>query len=80
MTATIDRPEYTRWDRFEQVEFLEETTNFTRHRLFNELLRYMSDEEFERFYEHFCSCWDICRDHQELQAKYPDNWNTNYPD
>lgn len=72
MTETIDRPEYTRWTRFEQVEFLEETTHFTRHDLFNELLRYMKDEQFERFYEHFCSSWDICRDHEELHAKCSD--------
>ena len=64
------RPEHTRMTRFEKVEFLEETTHFTRHDMFNELLGWMNEEEFAEFYDNFCSNWDICRSHQELNERF----------
>ena len=67
MTNTrTTRPEHTRWDRFEKVEFIEETSTLTRHDMFNELLGWMNEEEFDKFYEHLCSCWSLARDHEEL--------------
>lgn len=66
MNIPIDRPEHTRWTRHEKVEFLEETTNFTRQDIFEELLRWMNEEEFSKFYDDYCSNWEIARDHDEL--------------
>jgi len=59
-------------DRFEKMEFLRETCaqDLIHKTLPEELLMFMSDEYFSQFYEHFCSCYDICRDHEELDAKY----------
>ena len=65
-TQTITRPEHTRWDRFEKVEFIEETSTLTRHDMFNELLGWMNEEEFSKFYDTFCSNWSLARDHDEL--------------
>ena len=60
------RPEHTRWDRFEKVEFIEETSTLTRHDMFNELLGWMNEEEFNKFYDTFCSNWSLARDYEEL--------------
>lgn len=68
------RPEHTRWDRFEKVEFIEETTTLTRHDMFNELLGWMNNDEFDKFYETFCSNWSLARDHDELD-KRAEVWN-----
>lgn len=67
---TYKPSQHERMDRFEKVEFLEETTHFTRHDMFNELLGWMNEEEFAEFYETFCSNWDICRSYEELNEKY----------
>lgn len=55
-------------DRFEKMEFLRETCTeqMIDKTLPEELLMFMSDEYFAQFYEHFCSCYDLCRDAQEL--------------
>ena len=63
---TITRPEHTRWDRFEKVEFIEETSSLTRHDIFNELLGWMNEEEFNKFYDNFCGNWSLARDYEEL--------------
>lgn len=65
----VERPEHTRWNRHEKVEFLEETTHFTRHDIFNELLRWMTDEQFSEFYNSYCSNWDLSRDYDELDKR-----------
>ena len=63
------RPEHTRWDRFEKVEFIEETSTLTRHDMFNELLGWMNEEEFNKFYDTFCSNWSLARDYEELDKR-----------
>ena len=64
--STATRPEHTRWDRFEKVEFIEETSMLTRHDIFNELLGWMNNDEFDKFYETFCSNWSLAKDYEEL--------------
>jgi len=68
--STKEPPQHTRMTRFEKVEFLEETTPFTRHNMFNELLGWMNEEEFAEFYETFCSKRNICRSYEEINEKY----------
>lgn len=66
---TITRPEHTRWDRFEKVEFIEETSTLTRHDMFNELLGWMTNDEFDKFYDTFCGNWSLARDYEELDKR-----------
>lgn len=68
-THADTRPEHTRWDRFEKVEFIEETSTLSRHDMFNELLGWMNEEEFNKFYDTFCSNWSLARDYEELDKR-----------
>ena len=64
--------EHTKMDRWEKMKFLEETTSRETHTktILNELVCWMGDDDFNKFYDHFCSNWDICRSHTELNEKY----------
>ena len=60
--------QYKRWTRFEQLEFLRETTTETFQRdLLNEVIANMSDEEFEKTYEYITRMWGMARDYDELE-------------
>ena len=61
---------HTRMNRFEKLEFLEETTHFKSNPLLKELVGWLTDDDFNQFYEDFCSNWDICRSHEELNERY----------
>ena len=65
--AHMTTPEYKTWDRWEQLNFLQETTT----KQFNDnLLEYivasMSDKEFLETYEHITRVNGLARDYQEL--------------
>ena len=64
--------EHTKMNRWEKMEFLEETTPVETHTktILNELVAWMGDDDFNRFYDHFCSNWDICRSNTELNETY----------
>jgi len=32
----------------------------------DEMVRWMGEDDFERFYDHLCRHWEICRDQAEL--------------
>lgn len=59
---------YTRMNRFEKLEFIEDTTAFTREVVLSELIGWMNEDQFNQFYEHFCSNYEICPGYQELEA------------
>ena len=62
---------HTRMTRHEKLEFLDETTHFkTDNTLLKELVGWLTDDDFNQFYEDFCSNWDICRSHEELNERY----------
>jgi len=49
-------------NRFEKLDYLLETcsTTFIKECEFlDEMVRWMSEEQFNEFFEHVCSCWDI---------------------
>lgn len=52
------------YTRHHKLEWLKETcsSEFLQNSLINELVRWMTEEEFEAFYAHLCSAWDIKRD------------------
>jgi hypothetical protein len=70
----VQLEDHTTMNRFEKVEFLSETTTVEAHTkdLLNELISWMGEDDFSRFYDHFCSSWDICRSYAELNEKYGD--------
>lgn len=64
---------HTRMTRHEKMEFLDETTHFnTNNALLKELVSWLTDDDFNQFYEEFCSNWDICRSPEELEQRYGD--------
>lgn len=63
---------HTRMNRFEKLEFLEETTAFKKDTILRELIGWLTDDDFNQFYEDFCSNWDLCRSYQELNDRYGD--------
>lgn len=70
---TTNTPDsHTQMDRFEKMDFLRDTCaqDLINKTLPEELLMFMSDEYFSQFYEHFCSCYDICRSSEELNQRY----------
>ena len=72
MLQETHEPEpHTRMDRFEKMEFLRETTHFdNKNTILEEMVCWMGEDDFNQFYEHFCSCWDICRSYEELDERY----------
>jgi hypothetical protein len=72
MTITLE--EHKTMNRWEKVEFLKETTTVETHttQLLEELISWMGDDDFNKFYDHYCSCWDICQSYKELEEKYGD--------
>ena len=62
---------HTRMNRFEKMEYLQETTTFdTSNRLLQEMVSWMTDDDFNQFYEYLCSNWDICPSYEELNQRY----------
>ena len=57
-------------DRFEKMEWLKETCSeeFISKQLIEEMVMWMSDQDFSKFYEHLCGCWDITGSPEELDA------------
>jgi len=57
-------------DRFEKIEWLRETCTeeFTKEILVNEMARWMGEDDFDRFYDHLCGCWDIAKTPEELNV------------
>ena len=70
MTDPFTPEPHTRMTRFEKLEFLEETTAFKKDTILKELVGWLTDDDFAQFYEDFCSNWDLCRSHEELDSRY----------
>ena len=66
-------PEYKTWNRFEQLDFLRETTTDAFYaNLLDEIVRSMTDQEFLDTYEHITRNHDLARDYDELNARTQD--------
>jgi len=69
-------------NRFEKVEFLRETCApgimpaDRRADFFNEMVRWMSEDEFEEFFDSFCSNHDLCKSYEELDKVVP--WEVSH--
>jgi hypothetical protein len=68
----IEQKPHARMDRFEKMEFLRETSIIPPEQILEQMLSWMNEDQFSDFYEHFCSCWDLCRSHEEIAEKLND--------
>lgn len=61
-------------NRYEKLDWLRESCgeNFIRETLVDEMVRWMGEDDFDKFYQHLCSCWEIARTPRELEAKMND--------
>ena len=60
-------PEYKSWDRFEQLDFLRQTTTAEfQAGLLDEMVSSMSDHEFQQTFEYITRMHGLARDYQEL--------------
>ena len=57
-------------NRVEKLEWLREscTEEFVHQQLLDEMVMWMGEEDFNRFYDHLCSCWDIAKTPEELNV------------
>jgi hypothetical protein len=62
--------QHTKMNRFEKMEFLEETTCISKKQFIEEIVSWMSEDDFNAFYQYYCGCWDICESHEELNKRY----------
>ena len=68
----VEQPPHARMDRFEKMEFLKETSIIPAEQILEQMLSWMTEDQFSDFYEHFCTCWDLCRSYEELNEKHGD--------
>jgi hypothetical protein len=59
-------------NRFEKIEWLKETCSkdFIENDLLTNIVMWMSEEEFNMFYDSLCRNFDIARDKIEFTIKY----------
>lgn len=63
----VTTPEYKTWDRFEQLDFLQQTTTQEfQSGLLDMIVRSMSDDEFQETFEYITRMNGLARDYQEL--------------
>mgnify|MGYP004062789357 FL=1 len=43
---------------------------------FNEMVRWMSEDEFEEFFDNFCGNHDLCKSYEELNKVVP--WEVSH--
>jgi len=70
--AKEELEDHTKMNRWEKMAFLAETTSvetYTKN-ILEEMVSWMSDDDFNNFYDYYCSNWDICRSYKELNEKY----------
>ena len=61
---------HTKMSRFDKMDFINETTAISRKQIIEEMVSWMGEDDFSRFYDHLCSNWDVCRSQEELRYKY----------
>ena len=57
-------------NRHEKLEWLEQicSENFMKEEFVLEMVRWMGEDDFDKFYDHLCRNWDIARTPTELDA------------
>jgi hypothetical protein len=61
-------------NRYDKLEWLEQTTSpqFMQNTLVEEMVRWMGEDDFEKFYDHLCRCWNIAKSPEELEEVLAD--------
>jgi hypothetical protein len=56
-------------NRYDKLEWLEMTCGeqFMQETLVQEMVRWMGEDDFEKFYDHLCRNWGIARNHGKLE-------------
>lgn len=69
-------------DRFEKIEWLEQTCSpdFMQNHLMLEMARWMGEDDFDQFYDHLCRMWGIARTPTELEAMAEDKMDYYDPE
>jgi len=56
-------------NRYDKLEWLEQTCSekFMKEEFVLEMVRWMGEDDFEKFYDHLCRNWEIARSPEELE-------------
>ena len=68
------QPEHKSWDRFQKLEFLQQTTTTQfQESLLDQIVSSMTEDEFSDTYEYITRMHGLARDYQELErhAQFP---------
>ena len=59
-------------NKYEKLEWLRETCtqDFIENKLVDEMVRFLDENEFDRFYNWLCCTWGIARDQAEWDYLY----------
>ena len=57
-------------NRFDKLQFLQDTTAFKRDTILRELVGWLTDDDFDQFYQEFCQTWDVCTTPEQLNERY----------
>lgn len=69
-------------NRFEKMDWLEQTCseNFMKEEFVLEMIRWMGEDDFDKFYDHLCSNWNIAKTPTELEAIAEDKYDKYDPE
>jgi hypothetical protein len=61
-------------NRYDKLEWLEQTCSekFMKEEFVLEMVRWMGEDDFGKFYDHLCGCWGIARNSEELEEMLAD--------
>jgi len=61
-------------NRYDKIEWLKESCShdFFENHLMNEMVRWMGEDDFGKFYDHLCGCWGIAKSPEELEEMLAD--------
>ncbi len=50
-------------NRTEKIQWLRDTCtkDFVHNQLLDEMVMWMGEDDFSKFYDHLCGCWDLAR-------------------
>ena len=61
-------------NRYDKLEWLEQNCSekFMKEEFVLEMVRWMGEDNFGKFYDHLCGCWGIARNSEELEEMLAD--------
>lgn len=68
--TTHEHAPHALMNRFDKLQFLQDTTAFKRDTILRELVGWLTDDDFDQFYQEFCQTWDVCTTPEQLNERY----------